>query len=83
MKKSVKKNAKGVTHNLKDTASGNRVVHEIKTKGCHVVVGGVVENIQVCPEGNETLPKTQRKVLDEILGKEYIDTLIKEFQSAK
>ena len=29
------------------------------------------------------LPKTQRKVLDEILGKEYIDTLIKEFQSAK
>ena len=29
------------------------------------------------------LPKTQRKVLDEVLGKEYIDTLIKEFQSAK
>ena len=29
------------------------------------------------------LPKIQRKVLDEVLGKEYIDTLIKEFQSAK
>jgi len=29
------------------------------------------------------LPKAQRKVLDEVLGKEYIDTLIKEFQSDK
>ena len=57
-----KKNAKGVTHNLKDTMNGgDRVIHTIKTKGCHVVVGGVVENIQVCPEGNELLPKTQRK----------------------
>ena len=61
MKKSTKKNAPGVSHNLKDTMNGDRVIHKIKTKGCHVVVGGVVENIQVCPEGNETLPKTQRK----------------------
>ena len=57
-----KKNAKGVSHNLKDTM-GARVIHTIDTAGTHVVVGGKVENIQVCPEGNELLPKTQRKYL--------------------
>ena len=57
-----KKNAKGVSHNLKDTMGG-RVIHTIDTAGTHVVVGGKVENIQVCPEGNELLPKTQRKYL--------------------
>ena len=29
------------------------------------------------------IPKTQRQALDSILGKDYIDTLIKEFQSGK
>ena len=60
LKKLNKKNAKGVSHNLKDTM-GARVIHTIDTAGTHVVVGGKVENIQVCPEGNELLPKTQRK----------------------
>ena len=52
--------AKGVTHNLKDTTS-NRIHSNIDEEGIFFVIGGSVENLQVEPEGNKYLPKTQRK----------------------
>jgi len=60
---SKKKNAaKGVTHNLKDTMNGGERVHsKIEADGCHIVIGNKVENLEVEPEGNQYLPKTQRK----------------------
>jgi len=59
-----KKNAKGVTHNLKDTMNGDERVHsKIDGEGCYMVIGNKVENVEVEPEGNQYLPKTQRKYL--------------------